>query len=329
MNAIEISNLSKHFDELKAVDNVSFNIKKGEVFGLLGPNGAGKTTVIKMLSTILKPTDGDAKVWGYGIQESPDEVRRVIGIVFQDPAIDDYLTGEENLDFHARMYGMDRKTRSKRINKVLELVSLSNKASTLVKEYSGGMKRRLEIARGLMHYPKVLFLDEPTLGLDAQTRRAIWEYIKNLNEKEDVTVILTTHYMEEADYLCNRIAIMDQGKILAIDTPENLKGKIGGDIVSLRSSDPKKLEKIFKKDEYVKSTKTHDGSINLYVEKAEKRIPGIIKKANSCGVEVDSVNIHKPTLEDVFLHYTGRKIREEGADIKDNFRRHMMMGGRR
>lgn len=325
MNAIEIKNLSKHFDKLKAVDRISFSIREGEMFGLLGPNGAGKTTTIKMLATILSPTDGGAKVWGHDIHEEPDEVRRAIGIVFQDPAIDDYLTGEENLDFHARMYGMKKDIRNERIKTVLKLVNLSDKADVLVKEYSGGMKRRLEIARGLMHYPKVLFLDEPTLGLDAQTRRAIWEYIKKLNRNEKITIILTTHYMEEADYLCDRVAIINRGKILAIDSPENLKEKIGGDIISLKASDTKKLEKIYKKESYVKNIKMHDGHINLYVEKPEKRIPKIIEMANKAKVEIHSANIHRPTLEDVFLHYTGRKIREEGADVRERMREHIRM----
>lgn len=329
MNAIEILDISKHFDKLKAVDRISFDIKKGEIFGLLGPNGAGKTTTIKMLSTILKPTSGNARVWGYDIKENPDDVRRAIGIVFQDPAIDDYLTGEENLDFHARMYGMKRELRKKRIRMVLRLVNLLDKSETMVKEYSGGMKRRLEIARGLMHYPKVLFLDEPTLGLDAQTRRAIWEYIKKLNQKEGITIILTTHYMEEADYLCDRVAIIDRGKILAIDSPNNLKETIGGDIISLKVSNSKKLEKIYRKQAFVKNIKMHDGFINLYVENAEKKIPRIIEMANKTGVEVESANIHRPTLEDVFLHYTGRKIREDGADARERFRERMVMMGRK
>lgn len=329
MNAIEILDISKHFDKLKAVDRISFDIKKGEIFGLLGPNGAGKTTTIKMLSTILKPTSGNARVWGYDIKEDPDDVRRAIGIVFQDPAIDDYLTGEENLDFHARMYGMKRELRKKRIRMVLRLVNLLDKSETMVKEYSGGMKRRLEIARGLMHYPKVLFLDEPTLGLDAQTRRAIWEYIKKLNQKEGITIILTTHYMEEADYLCDRVAIIDRGKILAIDSPDNLKETIGGDIISLKVPNSKKLEKIYRKQAFVKNIKMHDGFINLYVENAEKKIPRIIEMANKTGVEVESANIHRPTLEDVFLHYTGRKIREDGADARERFRERMVMMGRK
>ncbi|MBC7333733.1 MAG: ATP-binding cassette domain-containing protein, partial [Actinobacteria bacterium] len=206
MIAIEVKNLTKEFDGLKAVDNISFKVEEGEIFGLLGPNGAGKTTAIKMLTTLLHPTSGEGKVWGYDIVSERDWVRRSIGIVFQEPALDNRLTGYENLDFHARVYGLDSKTRKKRIEEVLEMVELKEKANVIVNNYSGGMQRRLEIARGLMHYPKVLFLDEPTLGLDAQTRRKIWEYILRLNEKENVTIALTTHYMEEADFLCQRVA---------------------------------------------------------------------------------------------------------------------------
>jgi len=201
MQAITTTNLTKRFESLTAVDGVSFEVMQGEIFGLLGPNGAGKTTIIKMLSTLMAPTEGDAAVWGFSIASARDDVRRSIGMVFQDPAVDDSLTGWENLDFHARMYGMKKDLRTARIKEVLALVGLEDKAELLLKKYSGGMKRRLEIARGLMHYPRVLFLDEPTLGLDPQTRHHIWEYIKRLNKKEQVTVILTTHYMEEADSL--------------------------------------------------------------------------------------------------------------------------------
>ncbi len=327
--AIEIKGLSRHFGSLKAVDGISLDITRGEIFGLLGPNGAGKTTTIKMLSTMLKPTGGMARVWGHDIHGSPDEVRRSIGIVFQDPATDDYLTGEENLDFHARMYGMKRKDRKRRIRSVLRLVNLLDRAHVLVKEYSGGMKRRLEIARGLMHYPKVLFLDEPTLGLDAQTRRAIWDYVKRLNRKERITIILTTHYMDEADYLCDRIAIIDRGRILAVDRPEALKESMGGDIISLKVSDTSKLEGLYRREACVSKTKVHDGHIELCVKNADKRLPGILAMAGKAGVEVESAHIHKPTLEDVFLHYTGRKIREEGADAAQRMRNHMAMRGRR
>ena len=223
MSIIEVKNLTKKFNGFTAVDHISFNVEEGEIFGLLGPNGAGKTTTIKMLTTLLRPTEGKATVCGYDILKQRDEVRSSIGIVFQEPALDNRLTGRENLDFHARLYGLDKKTRHKRIEEVLEMVELKDKADVIVRDYSGGMQRRLEIARGLMHYPRVLFLDEPTLGLDAQTRRHIWEYILSLNQREKTTIILTTHYMEEADYLCQRMAIVDFGKIVALDTPANLK----------------------------------------------------------------------------------------------------------
>ena len=231
--AIFIQGLTKKFGELTAVDNVDLSIKKGELFGLLGANGAGKSTIIKMLTTMLTPTAGIARVWGHDVAKERNEVRSSIGVVFQDPAVDSMLTGRENLDFHGRMYGMDRALRKERIEEVLDLVDLSEKADVKMQDYSGGMQRRLEIARGLMHCPHVLFLDEPTLGLDPQTRRHIWQYIRNMNKKKSVTVILTTHYMEEADYLCDRVAIIDNGKIVALDTPENLKGMIGSDTISL------------------------------------------------------------------------------------------------
>jgi len=256
MLAIETKNLTKKFNGLIAVNNISFGVQEGEIFGLLGPNGAGKTTAIKMLATLLNPTKGEAKVCGFDILKQRDEVRSSIGIVFQEPALDNRLTGYENLDFHARLYGLDSETRKKRIEEVLNLVELQDKANVLVINYSGGMQRRLEIARGLMHYPKVLFLDEPTLGLDPQTRHRIWDYIKQLNQKEKITIILTTHYMEEADSLCQRVGIIDFGKIVTLDTPQNLK------------------------------------------------------------------NIsQKPTLEDVFLHLTGRKIRETEANSSEKLRR--------
>jgi ABC-2 type transport system ATP-binding protein len=213
MAIISVQNLKKYYKDVKAVDDVSFDVEEGEIFGFLGPNGAGKTTTIKMLVTLLRPTEGTAKIAGNDIVTDPDRVRNQIGIVFQEPALDDRLTGRENLDFHARMYGMKSDQRVKRMAEVLKIVDLEDKADVLIKNYSGGMKRRLEIARGLMHFPKILFLDEPTIGLDPQTRRSIWDYVKMLNEKEKITIFLTTHYMDEADFLCSRVAIMDRGKI--------------------------------------------------------------------------------------------------------------------
>ncbi len=232
-DAIRVENLLKRFEDVTAVDRISFSVPQGELFGLLGPNGAGKTTTINILSTLIRPTSGTAEVGGYEVTRNRDLVRKSIGIVFQEPALDGKLTGRENLEFHAMMYGLDKAERRKRIAAVLDLVELSEKAAVLVEKYSGGMKRRLEIARGLIHRPKVLFLDEPTLGLDAQTRRHIWEYVRKLNKESGVTIILTTHYMEEADFLCDRIAIMDHGKFVALDTAPRLKDVLGGDVVSL------------------------------------------------------------------------------------------------
>ncbi|MCD6115332.1 ATP-binding cassette domain-containing protein [bacterium] len=318
MLAIEVENLKKQFNGLTAVNNISFEVRAGELFGLLGPNGAGKTTTINMLSTLLNPTSGEAKVAGYDIIKEKDNVRKSIGVVFQEPALDNKLTGRENLEFHAMLYGMNKDERNKRINEVLELVELKDKADILVENYSGGMKRRLEIARGLVHKPKVLFLDEPTLGLDAQTRRHIWEYIQKLNREHNVTIILTTHYMEEADYLCDRVAIIDHGKIIAMDTPERLKDKLGGDIITfeLEGNNNEFMNEV-NKLAFVKSIKEHNGKLTIMVEQGEKRIPQLIKLAQKKGVDIKSVALHKPSLEDVFLHFTGKTIREEEASQKE------------
>jgi ABC-2 type transport system ATP-binding protein len=313
MHIISVENLKKYYKGVKAVDDISFKVEQGEIFGFLGPNGAGKTTTIKMLVTLLRPTGGTAKVVGNDIIKSPDKVRNSIGIVFQDPALDDRLTGKENLDFHARMYGMKKEKRNERIKEVLKLVDLEEKANSLVKTYSGGMKRRLEIARGLMHYPKILFLDEPTIGLDPQTRRSIWDYIKNLNEKEKITIFLTTHYMEEADYLCSRVAIIDNGKILVIDDPSKLKNKIGKDVITIGCSNGEACADLFKKEKWVESIKVHDSNITIGAKEIEKKLPLIIKMADKNNIKINSIDIRKPTLEDVFLFYTGKKIREQDA----------------
>ena len=321
MLAIDVKNLIKEFNDLKAVDNISFRVEEGEIFGLLGPNGAGKTTAIKMLTTLLRPTKGEALVWGYDILTEKDNVRKSIGIVFQEPALDNRLTGYENLDFHARLYGLDKKSRGKRIKEVLNMVELEDKADIIVREYSGGMQRRLEIARGLMHYPKVLFLDEPTLGLDAQTRHRIWDYILNLNKTEKITVILTTHYMEEADYLCQRIAIIDFGKIVALDTPQNLKNLLGGDVLSIDADPAERAFEVFRGLKWVKKISRHNGTLDLRVERGEKKIPLLMKiDQKEAGFEIKAVNLRKPTLEDVFLHFTGRTIREVEANQSEKNR---------
>lgn len=317
MQAIEVSNLVKEFNGFRAVDDISFFVKPGEIFGLLGPNGAGKTTTIRVLSTTLRATKGKVRVWDYDVMESPDEVRKSIGIVFQDQALDDRLTGMENLDFHARLYGMDKKLRKERIKEVLTLVGLWDKRNTLVKYYSGGMCRRLEIARGLMHYPRVLFLDEPTLGLDAQTRHTIWEHIRLLNQKEKIAILLTTHYMDEADALCDRIGIIDRGKILVVDEPENLKNLVGEDIISLKLSSAEKMKELLNHYHWVKDTKIHKDVLYLKVTRGDEKIPLLIQLAHQKGLEVELVNLRKPTLEDVFLYFTGRTIREEEGSIRE------------
>lgn len=320
MQAITTSNLTKKFNGITAVDSVSISITEGEFFGLLGPNGAGKTTFISLLCTILNPTSGSAEVFGHDMQKEPDKVRKVIGIVFQDPSLDLNLTGRENLDFHARLYGLEKYQREKRIWDVLELVELSDRAGDLVNTYSGGMQRRLELARGLMHFPKVLFLDEPTLGLDPQSRRKIWNYIERINREEKITIILTTHYMEEADYLCGRVAIIDRGKIIALDTPSKLKSIVGRDMISIESSDSLKLLELLEKKEFIKKANLMNETINLSVEEGEKLIPNVIEIARAAGIQVISVGLRKPTLEDVFIHYTGKTIREEGGDSRERMR---------
>lgn len=328
MNAIEIKSLTKKFNGFTAVDGINLEIAEGEIFGLLGPNGAGKTTTISMLATILKPTSGSAFVWKYSATKEKDSVRKSIGIVFQDPSLDDELTGRENLDFHGRLYGMKKDYREERIAEVLKLVELEDKADNLVRIYSGGMKRRLEIARGLMHTPKVLFLDEPTLGLDPQTRRRLWEYIKTVSKEEKVTIIITTHYMEEADFLCDRIAIIDHGKIVALETPENLKASLGGDVIYLESSDSLELKKLIEGLPNVKEVKTYENKLQTAVVDGDKILPQIIDIANKHNIIVTSVELKRPSLEDVFIHHTGHSIREEEGDSKSLLRQMKKVGWR-
>jgi len=324
--AIKTVDLTKKFDELTAVDHVSFEVWQGEIFGFLGPNGAGKTTTIRMLTTLLKPTEGTAKVWGYDIMKERDAVRKSIGIVFQEPSLDDLLTGKENLDFHGRIYGIPKAERERRIKELLELAQLSERADDLVRTYSGGMRRRLEIARGLMHHPKVLFLDEPTLGLDPQTRRAVWSYIQRMNKDEEVTIFLTTHYMEEADHLCERIAIIDYGRIAAMDTPEKLKSRIGGEVVHLKTSETnQKIMKKLSEEDFIQDIRMIREGFVLTVKNGQRAVPRLIEAATQLGVTVEECSIHTPNLEDVFLHYTGRRIREESSE-KPAFR---AMGMRR
>jgi len=321
MSAIRVEKLKKEFNGLIAVNEISFEVKEGELFGLLGPNGAGKTTTLNMLATLIRPTSGKAFVAGFDVLKERDKVRKSIGMVFQEPALDNYLTGRENLEFHGMMYGLSRREAKKRVKEALKIVELEEFADKLVQTYSGGMKRRLEIARALVHQPKILFLDEPTLGLDAQTRRKIWEYIKKLNKERGVTIILTTHYMEEADFLTDRVAIIDYGKIVALDTPHNLKNILGGDIISIEVDNPKNARKVFEKLTWVKKLNQENGIFYLQVEKGEEKIPLLIKiDQEEAGFQIKSINLRKPTLEDVFLHFTGRTIREREASQAEKLR---------
>lgn len=308
-NIIETYNISKKFDDFTAVDSVNLEVERNSVYGVLGPNGAGKTTLISMLCTILHPTSGTAIVNGYDIVKQAKEVRGSIGIVFQSRALDDILTGREHLEMHAALYGVPKDVRSKRIDEILDLIDLGEKADEFTKTYSGGMKRRLEIGRGLIHYPKVLFLDEPTLGLDPQTREKIWEYIEDLNKREDITVLLTTHYMDEADKLCDKISIIDKGKIVTTNSPKNLKRELKADTITLMVDDPEKFQNLAKDLDFIKEIFVMDGEIKLMVERGENLITKVVNFAGQNGIEVKSVELDHPNLEDVFIKYTGSKMK--------------------
>lgn len=306
---IIIRDLVKQYQNLTAVDNLSLDICNNEVFGLLGQNGAGKTTIIHMLATLLKPTSGSATVNGFDIVKEPAKVRASIGIVFQAPSSDDMLTGYENLKLHSLLYSVPRKIREKRISDVLELVDLTERQHDQVKKYSGGMRRRLEIARGILHKPKILFLDEPTLGLDPRSRESMWKYIRKLVQEEKITIILTTHYMEEADFLCDRIGILDRGKIIALDTPSQLKEIVSGnDIIKLRlEKKDEDFDTLLKDLSFIHRISTDvDGSIILLVENASRNLPKILKKVNAESVEFSNRN-----LNDVFIHFTAQETKEQ------------------
>jgi len=310
---IETDQLTKIFDGIVAVDKLDITVEQGEVFALLGPNGAGKTTTISMLCTILKPTSGTAKVNGFDIYKQATQVRKSIGIVFQDPSIDDRLTGRENLYMHANLYGVPTSEQKSRIENVLKLVELEDRAGDLLRTYSSGMRRRLEIARGLIHYPKVLFLDEPTIGLDPQTREHIWTYIKDLKEEHEITVVLTTHYMDEADRLSDRIGIMDYGKIIALDTPARLKETLEGDVITVNATDPQRLSSILTEKMSLQKIHMVDKTIEVTVRSGKNLLPRIVELATENNIYVESIFLREPNLDDVFLHYTGRTIREEGG----------------
>jgi ABC-2 type transport system ATP-binding protein len=323
MRAISVRDLVKKFGDLRAVDGISFDVRKGEIFGFLGPNGAGKTTTINILVTLMRPTSGEAYVAGYNVVEEPVKVRERIGIVFQDPSVDRNLTGWENLYIHGLIYGLRGEELRRRIEESLEFAELTKFKDVEVKNYSGGMIRRLEIARGLMHEPEILFLDEPTIGLDPQTRAKIWEYVERLRNEAGVTVFLTTHYIEEAERLCDRVAIIDHGKIVAIGSPDELKQGIGGDVIYVRARDKSSLMRLveeLQEDGMVLRYRELDGVLALSVNNASRVIPSVFEVANRMGIRIEEIKYTQPSLSDVFLHYTGREIRDEEADWRESAR---------
>lgn len=324
MSIINVQNLSKQFKSLKAVDEISFSVDEGEVFGFLGPNGAGKTTTINILCTLLAPSSGSAQIAGYDCTKNPDAVRAAIGLIFQDTTLDSGLTAYENLKFHAYLYNLERKLTERRIDEMLNVVELDSRKHDIIKNFSGGMKRRLEIARGLLHYPRVLFLDEPTIGLDPQTRNTIWDFINRLRTKEKITVFMTTHYMEEAEN-CTRVAIMDHGRIIALDAPAKLKEMVQGDIVVVNTSDNQRAEREIESLFGLK-TWPENGGICIETEKGDEFIPRLIKKLS---VETRSVSLKKPTLNDVFLRLTGRTIRDETMPSDKEITREFVRSHRR
>lgn len=322
--AVEVSGLRKEYGSLTAVDGVDLQVEPGETFGFLGPNGAGKSTTIKILCTLVAPTAGTARVAGFDVVEERSEVRRHIGLVFQDTTLDTYLSAELNLRFHAELYGIPKDALEPRMRQVLEMVGLWERRGDKVLNFSGGMKRRLEIARGLMHSPRVLFLDEPTVGLDPQTRASIWGYINELRERENITIFLTTHYMDEAEN-CDRIAIMDSGRIVALDTPEALKASVGVDRVRIGTADDEAAIAALK-DTFDIDAAMHDGQVTFGVADGERFVPRLFAEL---GVPIQSVEVTRPSLDDVFLGYTGRTIRDAEASAGDVNRAHPFVQGRR
>jgi ABC-2 type transport system ATP-binding protein len=327
--AILVQALVKHYGDVKAVDGVDLAVERGELYGFLGPNGAGKTTTLSILSTLLKPTSGRAEVAGFDVVRQPRRVREQIGVVFQDPSLDEELTARENMVFHARLYKVPRSQRERRISDLLEMVELTERANDRVKEFSGGMRRRLELARGLLHEPQVLFLDEPTLGLDPQTRTHLWEYIRRLNRERGVTMMLTTHYMDEADMLCNRIGIIDRGRIVTEGTPAELKGRIGGDVVyvTVKGANGTDFQSVARNVTGVRSATPAPDGLQLEVDNGEHTIPPIMDALRAAGGSVASISLKKPTLNDVFIKHTGHGIRDEEMDHQGRMR--YFMRGRR
>jgi ABC-2 type transport system ATP-binding protein len=321
--AVSVLDLVKSYDEVEAVRGIAFEVHAGEVFGFLGPNGAGKSTTINMLCTLVRPSGGAALVAGHDVVTERDEVRRNIGLVFQDTTLDGYLTAEQNLRLHAELYGVPREAVRPRMEQVMEMVGLWERRSSLVNTFSGGMKRRLEIARGLLHSPRVLFLDEPTVGLDPQTRSSIWSYIRELKATEDITIFLTTHYMDEAEY-CDRIAIMDQGRIIVLDTPEALKASVGHDRVQIATDDPQAAIRELRERFGAEATLA-EGVVTFGVSEGEHFVPRLFAELSQ---PIRSVNVSRPSLDDVFMSYTGTTIRDAESGASDQRRKAARMMSR-
>jgi ABC-2 type transport system ATP-binding protein len=322
--AISVEGLVKRYGDIEAVAGIEFSVGRGELFGFLGPNGAGKTTTISMLCTLVRPTAGRAFVAGHDVVRERDAVRRHIGLVFQDPTLDGYLSAEQNLRFHAELYGMPREEVAPRLREVLEMMELWERRSTLVNHFSGGMKRRLEIARGLLHSPRVLFLDEPTIGLDPQTRSSIWNYIRRLEKDEDITIFLTTHYMDEAEY-CRRMAIMDHGRIVALDTPDALKASVGKDRVQIRTDDDEAAIAALRARFGIEAGLA-EGMVTFGVPEGQHFVPRLFAEL---GQRIQSVSVARPSLDDVFMSYTGKTIRDAEASATDQLRQMATMWRRR
>jgi ABC-2 type transport system ATP-binding protein len=323
--AVAVEGLVKRYDEVEAVRGIEFEVQGGEIFGFLGPNGAGKSTTINMLCTLVRPSAGSAQVAGHDVVSERDDVRRNIGLVFQDTTLDGYLTAEQNLRLHAELYGVPREAVGPRMQQVMEMVGLWERRGSLVNTFSGGMKRRLEIARGLLHSPRVLFLDEPTVGLDPQTRSSIWSYIRELKSREDITIFLTTHYMDEAEY-CDRIAIMDQGRIIVLDTPEALKASVGKDRVQIQTDDDEAAITSLREHFAIEAT-VAEGMVTFGVAEGEHFVPRLFAEL---GQPIRSVNVSRPSLDDVFMSYTGTTIRDAESGATDQRRKtaRIMSGGR-
>ena len=321
---VQVRNLVRHFGDVEAVKGISFDVESGEIFGFLGPNGAGKSTTIKMLCTLLRPTSGRAEIAGYDVLQAPSAVRTQIGLVFQESTLDEYVTAEQNLKYHAMIYHIPKSERTDRIRAVLALVGLEGRAGDCIRSFSGGMKRRLEIARGLLHAPRVLFLDEPTVGLDPQTRRSIWEHVWALREQHGTTIFMTTHYMEEAEN-ADRLAIIDEGRVVAMGSPESLRQEFGQEVVTLSTEDnaaaARKLWRLCR----IKA-QVHNGYLSFNTTEANALLPTIVRELS---VPIRSIDVRRPTLEDVFIKLTGQTIREEQASDKEKLASHLRSRGRK